>query len=125
MLRYIQDLVKSFSSSILEPVDMTSQFYSADRYAPSPQDVAEVKQELLSRIHLPLELIDAIIDHAEYWPKTVTQRGDIIVSSGRNENRFLVGIPQYLPDSQLTSASFVLYPLDMLHKMEAISFKTL
>lgn len=90
MLRFVHDLVKSFAEAVFEPVDMTTQFYAADRYSPSPRDVAEVKQELLSRIHLPLELIDSIIDHAEYWPKTVTQRGDVIITSGRNENRFLV-----------------------------------
>jgi hypothetical protein len=99
MLRFVQDLVKSFSEAVLEPVDMSTQFYPVDRYAPSPQDVVEVKQELLSRIHLPLELIDTIIDYAEYWPKTVTERGDVIITSGRNENRFLVSLQN--PSSEI------------------------
>jgi len=90
MFQFVQELTQSLLKYIPGSTNMATQFYSPDRHFPSPHDVVEVKQELLSRIHLPLELIDTIIDYAEYWPRTVTTRGSVIVASGRDENRFLV-----------------------------------
>ena len=43
---------------------------------PSPKNVLDVKRLLFDRFKLPLELADAIIDYAEYWPcTTVTTEG--------------------------------------------------
>lgn len=38
--------------------------------SPSPNDVLEVKDVLLKASLLPLEIVDMIIDYAEYWPRT-------------------------------------------------------
>ena len=65
---------------------------SADRYRPSAQDVFSVKQHLID-LRLPLELVDSIIDHAEYWPHIKSVRGGTQLSvraGSANENRFIV-----------------------------------
>lgn len=41
-----------------------------DTWNPSVRDVLEVKDILFKASKMPTELIDAIIDHAEYWPHT-------------------------------------------------------
>lgn len=38
------------------------------QYSPSVQDVLNVKQMFIDELELPLELIDSVIDFAEYWP---------------------------------------------------------
>ena len=40
---------------------------------PTINDVLEVK-DILSTIKLPLEVIDVIVDFAEYWPHTTAMR---------------------------------------------------
>jgi hypothetical protein len=67
--------------------------YDSDRYVPSIQDVLAVKQVLNKKGHLPLELVDTIIDFAEYWVRTTTCRtgGEITVNAGQEwENKLLV-----------------------------------
>jgi len=62
----------------------------------SVKDVFEVKQLLFDRSGLPLELIDVVIDFAEYWPYTSTvlsprPESPLYVRSGAgHENVFLV-----------------------------------
>lgn len=62
--------------------------------SPSPNDVLEVKDVLLKAFALPLEIIDLIIDYAEYWPRTtVSTAGETLAVGGygnTREDRFVV-----------------------------------
>ncbi|KAI9046928.1 hypothetical protein LZ554_009005 [Drepanopeziza brunnea f. sp. 'monogermtubi'] len=72
---------------------MPTAYYDCDRYTPSTEDVLSVKDFLWKEFELPLELVDSIIDFAEYWPRTTTCRtgGELHVRSGRSiENQFLL-----------------------------------
>jgi hypothetical protein len=65
----------------------------SDRYTPSIQDILEVKQILTEKGALPLEIVDTIVDFAEYWIKTTTcrTRGQVTVRAGGEfENTLLV-----------------------------------
>jgi hypothetical protein len=56
--------------------------------SPSPKDVLEVKNVLLKAFDLPLEIIDAIIDYAEYWPRTsVSTAGETFAIGGHGNPR--------------------------------------
>ncbi|PMD30891.1 hypothetical protein L207DRAFT_520003 [Hyaloscypha variabilis F] len=62
-------------------------------HTPSVEDILTVKQILATKGKLPLELIDTIIDFAEYWIKTTTCRtdGEVRVLAGREgENKLLL-----------------------------------
>ena len=65
-----------------------------EEFSPTIQDVLDVKQIMFKKGNLPLELIDTIIDAAEYWVRTTTSRsgGTITISSGRGtvEDKLLV-----------------------------------
>lgn len=71
-------------------------------HAPSISDVFAVKDIFFSRFALPLEIIDGIIDLAEYWPCTSTVRaggannagGQVSIRAGRptTENQLIVSI---------------------------------
>jgi hypothetical protein len=68
--------------------------YNWDRYKPSVEDVLAVKDTLGRIAPLPQELLDAIIDSAEYWPHTSTSTThSSMVRSGADENQFLVSRP--------------------------------
>jgi hypothetical protein len=86
-----------------EPEDEQSRtssvpIYSADRYKPTIQDVLSVKEDLIKAFHLPAELVDDVVDYAEYWPHTTTTRvgGEVTIttfrSHDRNQNQLLVSI---------------------------------
>jgi len=80
--------------------NIMDQAFSSDRYQPSIEDVLRVKDILMSvqkSNSLPIELVDNIIDHAEYWPHSTTttfEGQDIQVRAGneRRENCFIVRI---------------------------------
>jgi hypothetical protein len=66
-------------------------------HQPSVGDVLKVKEYLLEGFDVPLELIDNIIDFAEYWPHTTsitTPIGDdeppVIVRSGDARENILI-----------------------------------
>jgi len=42
----------------------------AEDYEPTIKDVLVVKAMLKTALRLPLEIVDSIVDHAEYWPHT-------------------------------------------------------
>jgi len=78
----------------------------ASRYLPSVQDVIVVKAMLLKGKYLPIEIVDLLVDHAEYWPHTtaaVTSNAATgpLYARANNENRFLVCYP--CPSGELTS----------------------
>jgi hypothetical protein len=55
---------------------------------PSPNDVLEVKNILLKATDLPLELVDLVIDYAEYWPRTsVSTAGEVVAVGGHKNPR--------------------------------------
>jgi len=79
--------------SFLQLVNMSdSSDTSAGDYQPSPFDVIAVKTMFLKRYSLPNELLDAIIDFAEYWPHTTSKMAsETLVRSGSDhENKMLV-----------------------------------
>ena len=63
-------------------------------YSPSVDDVFRVKANIFEKTRLPIDLIDSIIDYAQYWPHTTTvTASETIVRTGRSqiENVFIVG----------------------------------
>lgn len=59
-----------------EPEDQkerTAEEILKDPFEPQVLDVIVVKAMLVNGLHLPPELVDSIIDHAEYWPHTSTE----------------------------------------------------
>lgn len=64
----------------------------ADAEMPTVENVSEVKR-ILHLKRLPLELIDNIIDFAEYWPYTTTSTSHTFSANHINENVFVVGCP--------------------------------
>lgn len=84
----VWNLFTTLSTALLGTMAGTS-----NQYIPSPEDVLVVKQILIKKGKLPLELVDAIIDSADYWVKTTTCRtnGEVSILSGRErENKLLL-----------------------------------
>jgi len=85
-------------------IDYVSERYSSERYGPSIRDVLAVKEALHSKTTLPYELIDAIVEMAEYWPHTTTSLPNLLtVRGGRHdrENIFIVRAPLLLQNNHL------------------------
>jgi hypothetical protein len=85
-----------FGATTNEQPEETSP-HNAVRYQPSIEDVISVKGNLMKRTRLPLEIVDAVIDFAEYWPHTTTiwPGPQASVRAGSDhENRFMVS---YIP----------------------------
>lgn len=65
-------------------------------HQPSISDVLDAKDTIFTKSGLPLEIIDVIIDFAEYWPCTTTIRTgeEISIRAGRpaTENQFIVSV---------------------------------
>lgn len=76
---------KTWSQIVCEP----------SRYNPSVKDVMSVKGYLFETFNIPIELIDKMIDYAEYWPHTTTctDTPTIIRAQRDNENKLVVGVP--------------------------------
>ncbi|RDL41635.1 uncharacterized protein BP5553_01614 [Venustampulla echinocandica] len=70
---------------------------SPGNYQPSISDVLQVKETLLEK--LPLELIDVVIDAAEYWPHTTSintppaESPFCIRGDANHENQFILRTP--------------------------------
>jgi len=60
----------SFLVSLFNRLTMSSPVCEAPWESPSVDDVLEVKGILFEVARIPIELIDTIIDEAEYWPHT-------------------------------------------------------
>jgi hypothetical protein len=75
--------------------------YDSSRYSPSVSDVLDVKSYLFKRFDLPIELIDTIIDTAEYWPhtSTITDHSTMIRAQRDRENQFIVSTHFMLRDT--------------------------
>lgn len=87
--------------------DETPDFCSSDRYQPSVSDVIAIKEALHKKSTLPYELVDTIVDMAEYWPHTTTATWEETrVRAGNNhENVFILrSYPLgYLPPTRVTN----------------------
>lgn len=59
-------------------------------YDPSVDDVLYIKNLLHSISSCPLELIDTIIDLAEYWPRTTTINSSRQTIRANTGNQFMV-----------------------------------
>ncbi|KAK0656262.1 hypothetical protein B0T16DRAFT_32583 [Cercophora newfieldiana] len=57
----------------IEPAVRTPEEILSNPYLPSVLDVIVVKSMLVKGLKLPLELIDSIVDQAEYWPHTSSE----------------------------------------------------
>lgn len=68
--------------------------YEPGQFEPFLADVLEVKNDLFTGLKIPMELVDAILDLAEYWPHTTTVRknGEMLIRTGRgrDEDEFIV-----------------------------------
>ncbi|KAG9242632.1 hypothetical protein BJ878DRAFT_554887 [Calycina marina] len=61
-------------------------------YSPSVGGVLDVKDFLFEKFQLPVEILDTIIDHAQYWPHTTvkTTTSTTVNSGAGHENRFII-----------------------------------
>ena len=85
---------------VLQPADQTSQAPPEDPaenplHEPSVADVLVVKAMLIKALSLPPEIVDYLIDLAEYWPHTtagISFESPTTVARGASpmENAFLV-----------------------------------
>ncbi|KAH7312069.1 hypothetical protein BKA65DRAFT_518086 [Rhexocercosporidium sp. MPI-PUGE-AT-0058] len=97
LLRTMSSAMSEASPSKTED-ELTTSFYDSDRYIPSIEDVITTKDTLFTNFKLPIELIDTIIDYAEYFPRTTMCRtgGELHVRAGGSglggptEDRFLL-----------------------------------
>lgn len=65
--------------------------YSPERYKPSVDEVMAVKEALHEKSMLPFELVDSIVDMAEYWPHTTTTNQQLTtIRAGRNHEDLLM-----------------------------------
>jgi hypothetical protein len=59
--------------------------------SPSPRQVLRVKNLLFKNFKLPLEIVDVVIDYAEYWPRTTaTTAGKTFRVGGSRSDEFIV-----------------------------------
>lgn len=65
--------------------------YGPERYRPSVDEVIAVKEALHKKSTLPFELVDSIVDMAEYWPHTTTINSQLTtIRAGRNHEDLLM-----------------------------------
>lgn len=96
MASYLFNLVsQAVFGSAFDTMENNTLPFNSDRYRPSVKDVISVKKNLVG-LRLPLELVDSIIDHAEYWPHIKSFREGTplsVRSGGQKENKFIVRSP--------------------------------
>ncbi|RDW66706.1 hypothetical protein BP5796_09455 [Coleophoma crateriformis] len=86
---------------------------------PSVEDVLSVKMFFVEHTALPQELVDTIVDYAEYWPHTSTQIPSEVVVIGSNperEDRFLlrsypIGYPESNDHYAISKSAQSTYPI--------------
>lgn len=79
-----------------EPSTSRVAMHQPGEFEPFLEDVLEAKKDLFRGLKIPMELVDAILDYAEYWPHTTTVRrgGEMSVMTGRErpEDEFVVSL---------------------------------
>jgi hypothetical protein len=101
-VNYLTAAIRNTAISIFNPI-----LEPSEPFSPTADDVVEVKKFLLEAVKLPLELVDAIIDQAEYWPHTrsVFHRHEsenplYVRAGGVDENTLLVSTATCIFDDQ-------------------------
>ena len=87
-----QDEVKESEAADISEVPIET--HAPGTYEPTTADVVRVRQIIFKGVNVPVELIDMILDFAEYWPHntTVLDPGPILSGSGLSENTLLVSL---------------------------------
>ena len=85
-----QYLYNAIPSLGLEPSSKENTMMADHR--PSIQDVLDVKAFLFEKATLPVELLDTIIDYAEYWPHTTVKTTTSTTAGANREDRFIVSL---------------------------------
>ncbi len=104
----LQSALPNMSTSAEPEASLVDVRYESNRYTPSVKDVLKVKAILFHKLSLPLELVDTVIDFAEYWPRTVTSRsgGQLNIQSGsERENTLIVSLKITSSSTRLTISS--------------------
>lgn len=89
----IFDRVANLISSTMSALDLDLQLEEEPSNGPTVEDVLLVKDIFREFTPLPLEIVDEIIDYAEYWPHTTTSAPRYTQAVGGDkgaENRFVV-----------------------------------
>ncbi|EPE35268.1 hypothetical protein GLAREA_10965 [Glarea lozoyensis ATCC 20868] len=109
-VNYLTAAIRNTAISIFNPI-LESE--PSEPFSPTADDVVEVKKFFLESAKLPLELVDAIIDQAEYWPHTrsVFHRHEsenplYVRAGGVEENSLLLRTPPlgFMPLQEWTHA---------------------
>ncbi|KAI6367380.1 hypothetical protein MCOR25_004915 [Pyricularia grisea] len=89
--------VNDAHDSETNPDEMGSSTSRPPRYQPSALDVLVTKAMLAKGVNLPLEVVDLVMDFAEYWPHTTTHvdrpSRPNIFGTRPDENNFLLRTP--------------------------------
>ncbi len=104
MSHLLSNLTSFFGANVNHHSDQGAEmiFCSSDRYQPSIKDVLTVKEALHKKSALPYEVVDVIVDMAEYWPHTTTiSSRPMFIRGGSNggshaENQFIVSLSSFL-----------------------------
>jgi hypothetical protein len=65
------------------------------QYEPTLTEVLVLKEKLQQKTRLPIELIESIVDLAEYWPHTSSifnERKNVIAGTEEKESQFVVSV---------------------------------
>lgn len=69
----ITSFIISLASNAMSALNLVPGLAAAEPFQdPTVEDVFRVKAILQAATPLPLEIVDTIIDHAEYWPRTTS-----------------------------------------------------
>lgn len=92
IFKHLYDTGATFLRPSTMETPARQEIYSSTRYGPSVGDVMKVKGFMFQKFNLPIEIIDTIIDAAEYWPHTSTQTDEerSIRAQRDRENQFVV-----------------------------------
>lgn len=82
---------RSFIDASLHSSNSSNMDGGDSNFVPSPRDVLDVKS-LLWQKRLPIELVDSIIDFAEYWPHQATEV-DRAIQVGNNSSVLYLQTP--------------------------------
>lgn len=96
-------------SNAMSALNLTPGLAAAEPFQdPTVEDVFLVKAIFKAATPLPLEIVDTIIDHAEYWPRTTSFIQPALSARGSTpkEDVFIVcSCSQPLPSSRVSSPS--------------------
>lgn len=83
------------------------------QFEPTLKEVLLLKEELQQKTRLPIELIESIIDLAEYWPHTIStfnERKRVVSGREEDESQFIVSLSFHCSISINTSVDEIPAP---------------